>query len=275
MTPFSRTPPRQTETGCVVLSTLPGAHAMRPSCAGLPFFGIVPVIMEPTTRRPVVGAGAGVLCFASPWPGIARTLLRPAAPSTRDGARRGGGGAGDSQRFTSAYLTAFPGLFCTGDGARRSTDGWYTLTGRVDDVVNVSGHRLGTAEVEAALCAHPSVAEAAVVGAPHDLKGECVVAFVALNEGFGDTRELRAALKAAVRARLGAWAAPEEVRCAGPLGLPKTRSGKILRRMLRVIAAAGRHGEAAQPALGDVSTLSNPGCVEFLLASTHDGHKAL
>ncbi|MCU0682924.1 MAG: acetate--CoA ligase [Polyangiaceae bacterium] len=226
----------QTETGGVMMAPLPGVTEPKPGAAMLPFFGVVPALVGEGGAL-VEGDGvAGNLCLARPWPGQARTLL------------------GDHRRFRETYFARFPSLYFTGDGSRRDEDGHYWVTGRVDDVLNVSGHRLGTAEVESALVAHEAVAEAAVVGVPHPIKGEAVFAFVALcDAGDGAAEnELVGALKQQVRGAIGPVATPDEI-CFVP-GLPKTRSGKILRRMLRSLA---RNDGA--PELGDASTLADPG----------------
>ncbi|MEO8083303.1 MAG: acetate--CoA ligase [Ardenticatenales bacterium] len=238
----------QTETGGILITPLPGSTAPKPGAAMRPFFGIEPVVVD-NEGREITGDGIrGNLCLRRSWPGQARTLY------------------GDHARFKDTYFRHFPGLYFTGDGCRRDEDGDYWITGRVDDVLNVSGHRLGTAEIESALVAHPAVAEAAVVGFPHDLKGEGIHAYVIVrpeHEAHDAEAEeaLVASMKAQVRKAIGAIATPDRIQIAP--GLPKTRSGKIMRRILRKIAA----GETDLEALGDVSTLADPGVVEALIAS--------
>ncbi len=237
----------QTETGGILITPLPGVTPQKPGSATLPFFGIKPVVIDPESRQPVEGNGvAGALCLASPWPGQARTVW------------------GDHQRFKQTYFTQFPGYYFTGDGCRRDQDGYYWITGRIDDVLNVSGHRLGTAEIESALVAHEAVAEAAVVGYPHPIKGEGIYAYVLLNAEFEHTdhEQLMGALKEQVRHAIGAFAAPDIIHIAP--GLPKTRSGKIMRRILRKVAASEYDG------LGDLTTLAEPAVVEKLV----EEHKA-
>jgi acetyl-CoA synthetase len=236
----------QTETGGVLITPLPGVTPTKPGSATLPFFGVKPVVFDTASRQVVEGNGvAGALCLASPWPGQARTVW------------------GDHQRFKQTYFSQFPGYYFTGDGCRRDEDGYYWITGRIDDVLNVSGHRLGTAEIESALVAHEAVAEAAVVGFPHPIKGEGIYAYVLLNSGFenNDKEELVGALKQQVRHAIGAFAAPDVIHVAS--GLPKTRSGKIMRRILRKVAASEYEG------LGDVTTLAEPAVVSRLI----DEHK--
>ena len=228
----------QTETGGILISPLPGATALKPGSATLPLPGIVPVLVD-AEGKPIEGAAEGNLCIAKPWPGMMRTVYR------------------DHERFVQTYFSTFPGYYFTGDGARRDADGYYWITGRVDDVINVSGHRMGTAEVESALVAHPKVAEAAVVGYPHDLKGQGIYAYVTLIAGEEPTDALRKELIAWVRREIGAIASPDAIQWAP--GLPKTRSGKIMRRILRKIAA----NETDQ--LGDTSTLADPGVVDELV----------
>jgi acetyl-CoA synthetase len=238
----------QTETGGILISPLPGATPAKPGAATQPFFGVKPVTVDPETGEPKNdGPAAGALCLASPWPGQARTVW------------------GDHQRFRETYFTKYPGYYFTGDGARRDEDGDYWITGRIDDVLNVSGHRLGTAEVESALVAHEAVAEAAVVGYPHPLKGQGIYAYVLLNGEFpaGDPEQLAGALKQQVRFMIGAFATPDVIHVAS--GLPKTRSGKIMRRILRRVAAS------EYTDLGDLTTLAEPDVVDRLIAE----HKAL
>jgi acetyl-CoA synthetase len=221
----------------------------KPGSATLPFFGVKPVVLEPESGKLLEGSGvSGALCLASPWPGQARTVW------------------GDHQRFKETYFTQYKGYYFTGDGCTRDEDGYYWITGRIDDVLNVSGHRLGTAEVESALVAHEAVAEAAVVGYPHDIKGQGIYAYVLLNAGYAPSnpRELEGALKEQVRQKIGAFAAPDVIHIAP--GLPKTRSGKIMRRILRKIAAGEYTG------LGDTSTLAEPEVVDKLVAQ-HSARK--
>ena len=230
----------QTETGGILISPIPGAVALKPGSATLPLPGIEPVLVDGDGRR-LEGATEGNLCIARPWPGMMRTLYR------------------DHERFVQTYFSTFPGLYFTGDGARRDTDGYWWITGRVDDVINVSGHRMGTAEVESALVAHPKVAEAAVVGFPHDIKGQGIYAYVTLMEGEDPSDALRKELVAWVRQEIGPIASPDAIQWAP--GLPKTRSGKIMRRILRKIAANETDG------LGDTSTLADPAVVTDLVAN--------
>ncbi len=229
----------QTETGGHMITPLPGAIVTKPGSATLPFFGIRPEILD-ANGKVMEGEAEGVLCIADSWPGQARTLYR------------------DHERFVATYFSAYPGRYFSGDGARRDADGYYWITGRVDDVLNVSGHRLGTAEVESALVRHEHVAEAAVVGIPHDIKGEAIYAFVTLKNSIESSEALKAELVALVRKEIGPVATPETIQFAP--GLPKTRSGKIMRRILRKIAA-GDHDS-----LGDVSALADPAVVEDLIA---------
>jgi acetyl-CoA synthetase len=228
----------QTETGGILISPIPGATPLKPGSATRPFFGVEPVIVD-NDGRVVNGAGEGNLCLARAWPGMMRTVF------------------GDHQRFIQTYFSSFPGLYFTGDGARRDADGFYWLTGRVDDVINVAGHRLGTAEIESALVAHPKVAEAAVVGFPHDIKGQGIYAYVTLKITETPSEDLRRELVTWVRQEISPIAAPDLLQWAP--GLPKTRSGKIMRRILRKIAA-NEHD-----ALGDVTTLADPTVVDELV----------
>jgi acetyl-CoA synthetase len=228
----------QTETGGILITPIPGATPLKPGSATRPFFGIEPVIVDNDGKR-VDGPGEGNLCLARAWPGMMRTVF------------------GDHPRFVATYFSTFPGLYFTGDGVRRDEDGFYWLTGRVDDVINVAGHRLGTAEIESALVAHPKVAEAAVVGYPHDLKGQGIYAYVTLRVSEEPNEELRRELVAWVRQEISPIASPDLVQWAP--GLPKTRSGKIMRRILRKIAA-NEHD-----ALGDVTTLADPSVVDELV----------
>ncbi|MDO8607747.1 MAG: acetate--CoA ligase [Phaeospirillum sp.] len=230
----------QTETGGILISPLPGATPLKPGSATRPFFGVVPLMVDAEGVE-LKGATEGNLCIADSWPGQMRTLW------------------GDHERFKQAYFTTYPGRYFTGDGARRDQDGYYWITGRVDDVINVSGHRMGTAEVESALVAHPKVAEAAVVGYPHEIKGQGIYAYVTLIGGEEPTEELRKELVNWVRKEIGPIASPDLIQWSP--GLPKTRSGKIMRRILRKIA------ENQFDALGDISTLADPGVVEDLIES--------
>ena len=228
----------QTETGGIMISPLPGAIATKPGSATLPFFGVKPAIVdaEGTVQE---GVAEGNLLITDSWPGQVRTIY------------------GDHQRFIETYFSAYPGNYFSGDGARRDEDGYYWITGRVDDVINVSGHRLGTAEVESALVAHPKVAEAAVVGCPHEIKGQGIYAYVTLVAGESGSEELRKELIAWVRKEIGPIATPDYLQWAP--GLPKTRSGKIMRRILRKI------GENLPDQLGDITTLADPGVVKNLV----------
>jgi acetyl-CoA synthetase len=228
----------QTETGGIMITPLPGAIATKPGSATLPFFGVKPLIVD-GEGKPLDGVAEGNLCIGDSWPGQARSLY------------------GDHDRFGQTYFSTFKGKYFTGDGAKRDEDGYYWITGRVDDVINVSGHRLGTAEIESALVAHPKVAEAAVVGYPHDIKGTGIYAYVTLVTGGAPTEELRKELAQWVRKEIGALAAPDLLQWAP--ALPKTRSGKIMRRILRKIAA-NEHEQ-----LGDTSTLADPAVVTDLV----------
>jgi acetyl-CoA synthetase len=230
----------QTETGGHLLTPLPGATAAKPGSATKPFFGITPVILEPTSGDEITTTTAeGVLCIKDSWPAQMRTIW------------------GDHERFQKTYFSDYKGYYFTGDGSKRDADGDYWITGRVDDVINVSGHRMGTAEVESALVAHPKVAEAAVVGYPHEIKGQGIYAYVTLMGGEDYTDDLRKELETWVRAEIGPIAKPDLIQWAP--GLPKTRSGKIMRRILRKIA------EDDWGALGDISTLADPSVVEELI----------
>ncbi|GEM86786.1 acetate--CoA ligase [Meiothermus granaticius] len=228
----------QTETGGIMITTLPGVHAMKPGHAGKPFFGVEPAIVDAQGNLVANPDEGGNLILRRPWPGMLRTVW------------------GDPERFERQYFSQYPGFYFTGDGARRDRDGYYLIVGRVDDVLNVSGHRLGTMEVESALVAHPAVAESAVVGRPDPLKGEGIVAFVTLKTGQTPSEALNQELKAHVVKAIGAIARPDEIRFTD--ALPKTRSGKIMRRLLRQIAA----GETEIK--GDTSTLEDRGVVERL-----------
>jgi acetyl-CoA synthetase len=234
----------QTETGGILISPLPGATTLKPGSATLPLPGVRPLIVDGDGHE-LHGATEGNLCLSDSWPGQMRTVY------------------GDNERFKQTYFSTFKGLYFTGDGARRDEDGYYWITGRVDDVINVSGHRMGTAEVESALVAHPKVAEAAVVGFPHDLKGQGIYAYVTLNLGEEPTEALRKELVGWVRKEIGPIASPDVIQWAP--GLPKTRSGKIMRRILRKIAAN------ETDSLGDTSTLADPGVVTDLVTNRTGG----
>ena len=230
----------QTETGGHILTPIPGAIPTKPGAATLPFFGIKPAIIDPQTGTEVTDTVAeGVLCFSDSWPGQMRTVF------------------GDHERFVKTYFADFKGYYFSGDGCRRDADGYYWITGRVDDVINVSGHRMGTAEVESALVAHPKVSEAAVVGFPHDIKGQGIYCYVTLMDGEEYTDDLKTELRNWVRKEIGPIASPDHIQWAP--GLPKTRSGKIMRRILRKIA------ENDYGSLGDTSTLADPSVVEDLI----------
>jgi acetyl-CoA synthetase len=229
----------QTETGGHLIQGIPGAMPMKPGSAAMPFFGVDAVILRADETEAGVNEG-GHLCIRKPWPGFMRTVW------------------GDPQRFKEQYFIQHPGLYFTGDGARKDEDGFFWLMGRVDDVINVSGHRLGTAEIESALVSHPSVAESAVVGYPHDIKGQGIYAFVTLKEGFKASDELKKELVNHVRKEIGPIASPDKLHFTD--ALPKTRSGKIMRRILRKIA------EGAIGELGDTSTLADPDVVSRLVA---------
>jgi acetyl-CoA synthetase len=228
----------QTETGGILISPLPGAIAQKPGSATLPLPGVKPALVDGEGKI-IEGAAEGNLVLLDAWPGMMRTIY------------------GDHARFAQTYFSTFKGMYFTGDGARRDADGYYWITGRVDDVINVSGHRMGTAEIESALVAHPKVAEAAVVGMPHDLKGQGIYCYVTLKSGEEPTEALRKELVAWVRKEIGPIAAPDAIQWAP--GLPKTRSGKIMRRILRKIAANETEG------LGDTSTLADPTVVQDLI----------
>jgi acetyl-CoA synthetase len=228
----------QTETGGIMITTLPGAHAMKPGSAGRPFFGIEPQLVG-TEGEILDGEASGNLCIARSWPGQMRTVY------------------GDHERFVQTYFSAYEGKYFTGDGCRRDADGYYWITGRVDDVLNISGHRLGTAEIESALVSHRCVAEAAVVGYPHDIKGQGIYCYVTLMEGEQGSEALEAELRRHVRTEISPIATPDIIHFTA--GLPKTRSGKIMRRILRKIA------ENDFGSLGDTSTLAEPALVDALI----------
>ena len=230
----------QTETGGHMITNLPGCQPMKPGAASLPMFGVRPVVVDMQSGQPIEGNSVeGVLCFGQPWPGIARSIY------------------GDHQRYLDTYLKPYPGYYFTGDGCKRDKDGYIWITGRVDDVLNVSGHRLGTAEIESALVCHPACVEAAVVGVPHDIKGQGIFAYCILRDGVEETAELVPALKAAVRTAIGGIAMPDYIVLTP--ALPKTRSGKIMRRVLRKIACK------ETDSLGDTSTLADPSIVDTLI----------
>jgi len=228
----------QTETGGILITPLPGAIPTKPGSATLPFFGVEPAILD-TDGKELEGVCEGALVIKAAWPGMMRTVY------------------GHHQRFKETYFTIYPGYYFTGDGAKRDEDGYYWITGRIDDVINVSGHRMGTAEVESALVSHPAVAEAAVVGYPHEIKGQGIYAYVTLKKGYQYTDELKKELRSHVRREIGPIATPDVIHWAP--GLPKTRSGKIMRRILRKIAANQLDD------LGDTSTLADPSVVEQLI----------
>lgn len=230
----------QTETGGILISPLPGATALKPGSATLPFFGVRPALVDDKGGF-LEGAATGNLVILDSWPGQSRTIYN------------------DHERFEQTYFSAYPGMYFTGDGCRRDEDGYYWITGRVDDVINVSGHRMGTAEVESALVSHPKVAEAAVVGYPHDLKGQGIYCYVTLNAGESGDDGLRKELVAHVRKEIGPIASPDLIQFSP--GLPKTRSGKIMRRILRKIA------EDEFSNLGDTSTLADPAVVDDLITN--------
>jgi acetyl-CoA synthetase len=237
----------QTETGGILITPLPGATKLKPGSATLPFFGVIPQLFD-AAGKIIEGAGSGNLCIADSWPGQMRTVY------------------GDHQRFIDTYFKAYPGKYFTGDGCRRDEDGYYWITGRVDDVINVAGHRLGTAEVESALVAHPKVSEAAVVGYPHNIKGQGIYAYVTLMSGEQPSEDLRKELTGWVRKEIGPIASPDLIQFAP--GLPKTRSGKIMRRILRKIA------EDEYGNLGDTSTLADPAVVDDLVTNRQNRKSA-
>ncbi|HNS87726.1 MAG TPA: AMP-binding protein, partial [Parvularculaceae bacterium] len=234
----------QTETGGVLISPLPGATDLKPGSATKPLFGVRPALVDADGKF-LDGATNGNLVLLDSWPGQMRTVY------------------GDHQRFIDTYFSTYPGMYFTGDGAKRDEDGYWWITGRVDDVLNVSGHRIGTAEVESALVAHPEVAEAAVVGYPHDVKGQGIYCYVTLMQGSAPSEKLEGELVGYVRNEIGAIAKPDVIQFAP--GLPKTRSGKIMRRILRKIA------ENDFSNLGDTSTLADPGVVDDLIKNRKGG----
>ncbi|MEL6265349.1 MAG: AMP-binding protein, partial [Pseudomonadota bacterium] len=232
----------QTETGGHLITPLPGAVPTKPGSATKPFFGVRPVVLDPQGGQEIEGNGVeGVLAIADSWPAQMRTVW------------------GDHDRFVSTYFEQYKGYYFSGDGCRRDEDGYYWITGRVDDVINVSGHRMGTAEVESALVSHPAVSEAAVVGYPHEIKGQGIYCYVTLMSGIEPSDALLKELQAHVRTEIGPIAKPDVIQWAP--GLPKTRSGKIMRRILRKIA------ENETGALGDTSTLADPTVVDDLIAN--------
>jgi acetyl-CoA synthetase len=237
----------QTETGGILITPLPGATRLKPGSATRPFFGIKPALVDEKGTL-LNGASSGNLVITDSWPGQMRTVY------------------GDHDRFVQTYFSTYPNMYFTGDGCRRDDDGYYWITGRVDDVINVSGHRIGTAEVESALVAHPKVSEAAVVGYPHDIKGQGIYCYVTLMAGEVGSDELKKELVGWVRKEIGPFAAPDVIQFAP--GLPKTRSGKIMRRILRKIA------EDDPGHLGDISTLADPGVVDDLVRNRLSGRKS-
>jgi acetyl-CoA synthetase len=231
----------QTETGGILITPIPGVTPTKPGSATLPFFGVQPLILKPETGDILSGNNVeGALCLKTSWPGQARTIFR------------------DHARFVDTYFTQYKGHYFTGDGCRRDENGYYWITGRIDDVLNVSGHRLGTAEIESALMLHPEVAEAAVVGVPHDIKGTGIYAYIILYKDHPETPEFIDSIKEVVRKDIGRFAAPDIIHITK--GLPKTRSGKVMRRILRKIAAAEYDG------LGDISTLADPSVVQGIVS---------
>jgi acetyl-CoA synthetase len=238
----------QTETGGHIVTNIPGITPMKPGSCTLPFYGIDTVVLDPNTGQILEGNNVeGVLALRKPWPGMARTCL------------------GDHERFLTVYLKPYPGFYFTGDSVLRDVDGFHFITGRVDDVINVSGHRIGTAEVESALVAHPAVAQAAVVGQPHPIKGQSIACFVMLDVEHEESESLIRELKLAVRADIGPFAAPDLILVSPTL--PMTRSGKIMRRILRKIVA----GET--DSLGDTSTLADPTIVDLLIEKVNKSNK--
>ena len=237
----------QTETGGIMITPLPGATALKPGSATRPFFGVQPQLVD-AEGNVIEGPGDGNLVIVDSWPGQMRTVY------------------GDHERFVQTYFSAYKGKYFTGDGCRRDEDGYYWITGRVDDVINVSGHRMGTAEVELALVSHDAVSEAAVVGYPHDVKGQGIYCYVTLMAGREWSDDLRKELIAHVRKEIGAIASPDKIQFAP--GLPKTRSGKIMRRILRKIA------EDDFGALGDTSTLADPAVVDDLIENRQNRKSA-
>ncbi len=237
----------QTETGGILITPIPGVTPTKPGSATLPFFGVTPIVVKPDSGEVIKGNGIeGALCLKQSWPGQARTIYK------------------DHSRFVETYFTQYHGLYFTGDGCRRDEDGYYWITGRIDDVLNVSGHRLGTAEIESALMEHDHVAEAAVVGVPHEIKGTGIYAYVVLYQETFSSEEIVEEIKDQVRKSIGRFAAPDFIHITK--GLPKTRSGKVMRRILRKIAAGEYEG------LGDTSTLADPSVVEVLVRERNDNY---
>jgi acetyl-CoA synthetase len=229
----------QTENGGIIISPLPGAIDLKPGMATVPFFGVAPALVDEEGNEITDQVASGALCIKKPWPGLMRGVY------------------GDPKRFQETYFEQFPGYYVAGDGARRDEDGYYQITGRIDDVINVSGHRMGTAEIESALVAHDVVAEAAVVGYPHELKGQSIYAYVTLNAGVEKSDDLKKTLVTYVRKEIGPIATPEKIQWAD--ALPKTRSGKIMRRILKKVAADDID------AIGDTSTLADPSVVDEIV----------
>ena len=223
-----------------MITGLPGANDMKPGSASLPFLGVEPAVVDEGGNVMEGNSVTGRLCITASWPGMMRTVY------------------GDHQRFIDTYLTTYPGKYFTGDGCHRDQDGYYWITGRVDDVMNVAGHRLGSAEIEGALVGHEACAEAAVVGYPHDVKGTGIYAYVMLNQGWSGSEEIERELRMAVRREISPIATPDQIQFVP--GLPKTRSGKIMRRILRKIA------EGEPENVGDVTTLADPAVVEDIVA---------
>ena len=230
----------QTETGAFMITPLPGATPLKPGSATLPFFGVQPVVLDDKGNE-LEGEASGFLAIKKPWPSASRSCY------------------GDHARFESVYYSMFKGYYVAGDGCRRDADGYYWITGRVDDVINVSGHRMGTAEVESALVLHPACSEAAVVGMPHEIKGAGIYCYVVLKDGQVPSDDMTKELKAIVRKEIGPIATPDAIQFSE--GLPKTRSGKIMRRILRKLA---ENPAMAMAELGDISTLADPGIVALL-----------
>jgi acetyl-CoA synthetase len=236
----------QTETGGILMTPIPGVTPTKPGSATFPFFGVEPVVVNAETGAEIKGNGIeGALCLKRSWPGQARSIYK------------------DHDRFVQTYFTQYKGLYFTGDGCRRDEDGYYWITGRIDDVLNVSGHRLGTAEIESALVENAAVVESAVVGYPHEIKGQGIYAYVVLYPDFKNSPELIEDIKNTVRESIGRFAAPDVIHITQ--GLPKTRSGKVMRRLLRKVAHAEYEG------LGDTSTLADPSVMESIIKE----HKVL
>jgi acetyl-CoA synthetase len=226
----------QTETGSIMLTTLPGACFSKPGSTGLPFFGCEPVVVKDDSGTPAEPNDGGKLAIKRPWPSMARTLY------------------GDDERYRQAYWSQIPGMYFTGDGARRDPDGYFWVVGRIDDVLNVAGHRIGTAEIESALVSHPSVAEAAAVGKPDDLKGQALVVFVTLKSGQTASKQLKEALTVHIDKEIGKFARPDQIRFTD--ALPKTRSGKIMRRLLKEVASGALEAKGDTSTLEDLSVLA-------------------